>query len=87
VGSPVRLRLAARDISLTLQRQSGTSILNILPVTVDEISLNDDAQVTVRVLAGDEPILARITRKSALELGLQPGMQVFAQVKGIALLN
>jgi len=87
VGSPVRLRLAARDISLTLQRQNGTSILNILPVTVDEISLNDDAQVTVRVLAGDEPILARITRKSALELGLQPGMRVFAQVKGIALLN
>ena len=87
VGSPVRLRLAARDVSLTLQRQSGTSILNILPVTVDEISLDDDAQVTVRVLAGDEPILARITRKSALELGLQPGKQVFAQVKGIALLN
>jgi molybdate transport system ATP-binding protein len=87
VGSPVRLRLAARDVSLTLQRQSGTSILNILPVTVDEISLDDDAQVTVRVLAGDVPLLARITRKSALELGLQPGLQVFAQVKGIALLN
>jgi molybdate transport system ATP-binding protein len=87
VGSPVRLRLAARDVSLTLQRQSGTSILNILPVTVDEISLDDDAQVTVRVLVGDVPLLARITRKSALELGLQPGLQVFAQVKGIALLN
>jgi len=87
VGSPVRLRLAARDVSLTLQRQSGTSILNILPVIVDEISLDDDAQVTVRVLAGGEPILARITRKSANELGLQPGMQLFAQVKGIALLN
>ena len=87
VGSPVRLRLAARDVSLTLQRQSGTSILNILPVTVDEISLDDDAQVTVRVLAGSVPILARITRKSALELGLQPGMEIFAQAKGIALLN
>ena len=87
VGSPVRLRLAARDVSLTLARQTGTSILNILPVTVDEISLDDEAQVTVRVLAGDVPILARITRKSALELGLQPGMDVFAQAKGIALLN
>jgi molybdate transport system ATP-binding protein len=87
IGSPVRLRLAARDVSLTLQRQSGTSILNILPVTVDEISLDDDAQVTVRVLVGEVPLLARITRKSALELGLQPGLQVFAQVKGIALLN
>jgi len=86
-GSSVRLRLAARDVSLTLQRQIGTSILNILPVTVDGLSLDDEAQVTVRVLAGTVPILARITRKSALELGLQPGLEVFAQVKGIALLN
>jgi molybdate transport system ATP-binding protein len=87
IGSPVRLRLAARDVSLTLQRQTGTSILNILPVTVDGISLDDDAQVTVRLLAEGVPILARITRKSAAELGLQPGMQVYAQAKGIALLN
>jgi len=87
VGSPVRLRLAARDVSLTLEHQQGTSILNILPVVVDEISLDDNAQVTVRVLAEGVPLLARITRKSALELGLQPGMQVFAQIKGIALLN
>lgn len=87
VGSPVRLRLAARDVSLTLQRQSGTSILNILPAAVDEISLDDEAQVTVRLIAGSVPILARITRKSAAELGLQPGMQVYAQAKSIALLN
>ena len=83
----VRLRLAARDVSLTLERQSGTSILNILPVTVDDISLDDSAQVTVRLLAANVPILARVTRKSALELGLQPGLGVFAQVKSIALLH
>lgn len=87
VGSPVRLRLAARDVSLTLEHQQGTSILNILPVTVDDISLDDSAQVTVRLLAGGIPLLARITRKSASDMGLQPGMQVFAQIKGIALLD
>jgi molybdate transport system ATP-binding protein len=86
-GSAVRLRLAARDVSLTLQRQTGTSILNILPVTVEDISLSDEAQVTVRLLAGRVPILARVTRKSARDLGLQPGMAVYAQVKGIALLH
>jgi molybdate transport system ATP-binding protein len=86
-GSPVRLRLAARDVSITLQRQSGTSILNILPVTVDGISLNDEAQVTVRLLAGGVPLLARVSRRSARDLGLQTGMAVFAQVKGVALLH
>jgi len=87
IGSRVRLRLAARDISLTLQRQSETSILNILPVTVDELTGTGRAQVMVRLLAGGVPILAGITRKSADELELNPGKRVFAQIKSIALLT
>jgi molybdate transport system ATP-binding protein len=87
VGSEVRLKLAARDVSLTLQRQSGTSILNILPAVIDEITDEDSAQVTVRLLAGEAPILARITRKSAVDLALKPGKSVYAQVKSVALLN
>jgi molybdate transport system ATP-binding protein len=87
VGEPVRLRLAARDVSLTLERQSGTSILNILPVTVDAITTDGEAQVTVRLMATGVPILARITRKSAEELCLEPGKSIFAQIKSIALLT
>jgi len=87
VGEPARLRLAARDVSLTLEHQSGTSILNILPVTVDAITADGDSQVTVRLMASGVPILARITRKSAEELLLEPGKSVFAQIKSIALLT
>jgi molybdate transport system ATP-binding protein len=86
-GAKVRLKLAARDVSLTLERQSGTSILNILPAVVDDVSGDDSAQVTVRLLAGNEPILARITRKSAADLDLKPGLAVYAQIKSVALLN
>lgn len=86
VGSPVRLRLAARDISLTLERQSETSILNIIPVTVDKVSAHGAAQVTARLLAREVALLARITRKSADELRLKSGKPVFAQIKSIALL-
>ena len=86
VGQSARLRLAARDVSLTLEHQSNTSILNIIPVTVDAIELTGDAQVTVRLLATGQPILACITRKSADQLDLKPGKQVFAQIKSIALL-
>jgi molybdate transport system ATP-binding protein len=86
-GSPVRLRLAARDVSLTLELQSGTSILNVLPVTVDALKPDGGAQVIVRLLAGNVPILARITRKSAEELHLAPGKLVYAQIKSIALLT
>jgi len=86
-GSQVRLKLAARDVSLTLEHQSDTSILNIFPAVIDEITDEGSAQVTVRLLAGDAPILARITRKSASDLTLIPGKTVFAQVKSVALLN
>ena len=86
-GSPVRLRVAARDVSLTLERQAGTSILNILPCTVDGLTRESEAQVTARLLLGDTPLLAGITHKSAHELELAPGKTVYAQIKSIALLN
>jgi molybdate transport system ATP-binding protein len=87
VGRPVRLRVAARDVSLTLEHQSGTSILNIFPATIDAISPEGNAQVTVRLLAGGVPLLSRVTRKSAALLGLQHGKSVYAQAKSVALLS
>jgi len=87
VGERVRVKLSARDVSLTLQHQTGTSILNIFPARVDSITEESASHVTVRLLAGDVPVLARITRKSAKELALHPGKPVYAQVKSVALLG
>lgn len=86
-GSAVRLRIAARDVSITLERQSSTSILNIFPATVDEVIPEGEAQVTVRLVMKGIPLLARITRKSAAVLELTPGKQVYAQAKSVALLT
>ena len=79
--------VAARDVSLTLEHQSGTSILNIFPATVVEMTPEGHSQIMVRLQAGDMPLLSRITRKSANLLDLQPGKQVFAQAKSVALLS
>ncbi len=87
VGDNVRVRIAAHDVSLTLEHQSSTSILNIFAATVDEIIAEGDAQVMVRLLAGDVPVLSRITRKSAAELDLKSGKAVYAQVKSVVLLT
>jgi molybdate transport system ATP-binding protein len=87
VGHSVRLRVAARDVSLTLEHQSGTSILNIFPATIDEITAEGSAQVTVRLLAGGVPLLSRVTRKSAALLELEHGKSVYAQAKSVALLS
>ncbi len=87
VGQPLRIRVQARDVSLTLAAQTGTSILNILPVTVTAMSDDSPGQVMVRLDAGGTPLLARITHKSAQLLGLVTGKAVYAQVKGVAILG
>ena len=87
IGSQVRLQVVARDVSLTLERQSGTSILNIFPAVVEELAQEGGAQVTVKLSVGQDVVLARITRKSAVELDLKPGKPVYAQIKSVALLK
>jgi molybdate transport system ATP-binding protein len=84
---PVRLQILARDVSLTLERQAGTSILNVFSAEVRTISGEGASQVTVGLDVGGVPILSRITRRSAEGLELSPGKRVFAQVKSVALLN
>ena len=82
----IRLRLAARDISITIEQQQGTSILNIFPARVDQIKPIGDALMVVKLIINDVPILARVTKKSAEGLQLSYGQQVYAQVKSVALL-
>lgn len=87
VGQQVRLRVQARDVSLSLARQQGTSVLNILAATVCGICADGLGQVMVQLNAGGTTLLARITHKSLDTLQLQPGVKVFAQVKGVAVLG
>jgi molybdate transport system ATP-binding protein len=87
IGMAVRMRVAARDVSITLEPQTKTSILNIFRASIEGIIPDGESRVTVALSLGGTPILARLTRKSAETLNLKPGKQVYAQVKSVALLN
>jgi molybdate transport system ATP-binding protein len=87
VGQTLRLRVLARDVSLTLAPQVGTSILNILPARVVALSDDSPGQVMVALDAGGTALLARITKKSVDALALVPGRVVYAQVKGAAIVG
>ena len=87
IGQQVRVRVQARDVSLTLTRQQGTSVLNIFAATVTAISDDSPGQVMVALSAGGATLLARISQKSLFTLDLQPGSPVFAQVKGVAVIG
>ena len=85
-GTNVRLRIAAHDVSLTLEKQTGTSIQNIFPVTVQEIEEENESQCLIKVSLAGNPILSRITKKSIQELNIEPGKEMFAQIKTVAVL-
>jgi molybdate transport system ATP-binding protein len=83
-GSTVRLRIRARDIAISRERPTGISVLNILPARVATISDGPAASVDIVLDAGSS-LRARITRRSARELGLAPGTEVFALIKSVAI--
>ena len=87
VGESVRLRIPARDVSIALARAQGSSILNLLPARITALADDSPGQVLVRLDAGGTVLLARITRHSCTELGLAEGQAVWAQVKGVALVD
>jgi molybdate transport system ATP-binding protein len=90
IGHRIRLRVLARDVSLSLVEQPGSSIVNQLAATVEAIA--DDAHpsqvlVRLRTRPGGAALLARVTRRSAHALALAPGQAVWAMVKSVALLD
>ena len=85
-GNRVRVRVLARDVSIATCQPQGSSISNILLAKISEICDEGADKVMVRMTLGNEAaLLSRITRRSRDILGLRVGMQVFAQVKSVAL--
>ena len=65
----------------------GSSISNIITTRITGIQDEGPDRVSLRLAAGDgQMLLSRITRRSRDQLGLTTGMEVFAQVKSVALI-
>ena len=88
LGQSVRLRVLARDVSITLQQPNDTSIQNHLPARVDSIT-NDahPSQALVRLHCGASVLLARVTQRAAASLALREGASVWVQVKSVAVMG
>lgn len=87
IGAAVRLRVPARDVSLSLQPQAGSSILNILPGRISAIAPDGEAMSLVRTAVGEAALIARVTRRSVMQLKLEPGLQVWVQIKAAAIIR
>ena len=84
-GERVRVRIQARDVSLALSAPRNASFLNVLAGTVTGLGAEHGASVDVALDVVGTPLTARVTRKSAAALRLEPGRPVFALIKSVAI--
>lgn len=84
-GERQRLRIHANDISLCRERPAASTILNIIPVEVETLAEVGRSMVLVRLKAGSDTLVARISRRSCREMGLSSGDKLLAQVKSAAI--
>jgi len=87
-GTPVRLRVRARDVAIALARVEGVSIRNQLQARVlriDAESAGAYAEVLLELAGAPvQRLRARITRESVASLGLAAGQPLWALVKSVS---
>ncbi|WP_417426145.1 molybdenum ABC transporter ATP-binding protein [Hoeflea sp.] len=84
VGARISVRILAQDVILSRTRPEGLSALNILPAVVTAVRLGDGPGAIIQLRAGEDVLLARVTRRSALALELEVGVDCFAILKSVA---
>lgn len=84
IGTELRIRINAADISLVLQPSANSSIRNILPAKVLEC-IDVDDQVEVKLMMGGHLLWARITPWARDELAIKSEQWLYAQIKGVSI--
>jgi molybdate transport system ATP-binding protein len=85
IGEPVRVRIRARDVSISLSPPQDSSILNVLRGRLAEIREEEGAIADVRIDVAGVPLIARVTKRSIERLELKVGQEVYALVKAVSL--
>jgi molybdate transport system ATP-binding protein len=86
-GTPLRILIPARDVSVSSLPAGASSILNIIPVTLTDILAGAGAIATLKMRLQRQYLLAQITRKSLQKMQLQRGQRLYAQIKTVSLLR
>ena len=81
--APIRLRVSANDIMISLSPPDGLSALNVLPASVESVEIAGDTAANVHLRSGDDQLVARLTRRSVRRLDLTPGTTCFAVIKSM----
>ncbi|HWA30925.1 MAG TPA: molybdenum ABC transporter ATP-binding protein [Rhizomicrobium sp.] len=83
IGQKLRVRIRAEDVMLATEEPRTISANNVLLCRVSALRETDSTHADVQLQAGRARFVARITRASAVRLGLKAGMPVFAVMKSV----
>ena len=83
-GTPVRLRVQARDVAVARERPGRLSIRNILPARLLSMEFAESPFVELLLDVRGQHLRSRVTGEAAEELGLRQGQPVFALIKSVA---
>ncbi|MEH6443017.1 MAG: molybdenum ABC transporter ATP-binding protein ModC [Oceanospirillaceae bacterium] len=88
INTPVRIRIFAKDVSITLDKaaSSKTSMRNILTTQIIDIVIAQQ-DVRIKLAIGDNILWAEITLWALEDLKLIVHQQVYAQIKGVSINN
>lgn len=87
VGQGVRVRIAARDVSIAREIPEKSSILNLLPARIVGIDHIGNAEVNVRLSLAEKTgfdFMARLSERSLKHLDLKVDETIIAQIKGVS---
>ncbi len=89
-GAPVRLRIPAREVAMSLSRPLDVSVTNRIEGTVEAVVERSDpplsSHLEAQVRVGPSTVLAvAVTHEAAERLALAPGLRCWCLIKSVAL--
>ena len=83
IDSPLRVRIAPRDVAIALEPPVKTTYQNILEARIEKIEQDNWGFMMIHLDIGS-PLLARVTPAACSDLSLSEGKHVFALVKSVS---
>ena len=83
----LQIKVTSKDIIIATELIKNSSLQNCLRVSILQIESLDAGGVLLTLSTGTQKLLAKISRKSLMELKIQPGAEVFAYIKAMSIIG
>jgi len=87
LNTKIRVLIHARDVSLCLSPPQDSSILNCVPICIDELQIDENGKLRVIAKIGKQTIVSLISHRSARQLNIGKGKHMYAQFKATAMIK